>query len=84
MAGQASDALRGALRAEALPALRLKGADLLELRLEVDALFLEVLSAHRAQLGQQRVDLEAQLKEIGAFEAQCRKRLGAKGAAKGV
>ncbi len=46
--------------------------------------FLEVLSAHRAQLEQQRIDLEAQLKEIGAFEAQCRKRLGAKGAAKGV
>ena len=40
--------------------------------------FLEVLSTHRAALEQQRVDLEAQLKEIGAFEAQCRKRLGEK------
>ncbi|MBL8384508.1 MAG: MerR family DNA-binding transcriptional regulator [Burkholderiales bacterium] len=39
------------------------------------AKFLEVLAAHRAQLEQQRVDLEAQLKEIGAFENQCRKRL---------
>ena len=40
------------------------------------AKFLQVLKAHRAQLIQQREDIEAQLKEIGAFEAQCRKRLG--------
>lgn len=37
--------------------------------------FLQVLKDHRAQLIQQREDIEAQLKEIGAFEAQCRKRL---------
>ncbi len=41
--------------------------------------FLQVLGDHRTQLEQQRVDIEAQLKEIGAFEAQCRKRLGDKG-----
>ena len=40
--------------------------------------FVEVLSSHRAQLEQQRVDIEAQLQEIGAFESQCRKRLGEK------
>lgn len=44
--------------------------------------FLEVLSAHRAQLEQQRIDLEAQLKEIGAFEAQCRRRLNTRAVAK--
>lgn len=43
------------------------------------AKFLQVLGAHRAQLEQQQVDIEAQLKEIGAFESQCRKRLGDKG-----
>ncbi len=46
--------------------------------------FLQVLKDHRAQLVQQREDIEAQLKEIGAFEAQCRKRLNEKGGAKGV
>ena len=40
--------------------------------------FLEVLANHRALLTQQREDIEAQLKELGAFEAQCRKRLGGK------
>ena len=40
------------------------------------AKFLQVLKDHRAQLVQQREDIEAQLKEIGAFEAQCKKRLG--------
>ena len=40
------------------------------------AKFLQVLKTHRAQLNQQREDIEAQLKEIGAFEAQCKKRLG--------
>ncbi len=40
--------------------------------------FLEVLASHRAQLMQQREDIETQLKEIGAFEAQCKKRLGGK------
>lgn len=43
------------------------------------AKFLQVLGVHRAQLEQQQVDIEAQLKEIGAFESQCRKRLGDKG-----
>ena len=43
------------------------------------AKFLQVLGAHRAQLEQQQVDIEAQLKEIGAFESQCRRRLGDKG-----
>jgi DNA-binding transcriptional MerR regulator len=38
--------------------------------------FLEVLHHHRAQLERHREDLEAQLEELGAFEAQCRKRLG--------
>lgn len=38
--------------------------------------FLEVLASHRALLTQQREDIETQLKEIGAFEAQCKKRLG--------
>ena len=42
------------------------------------AKFLQVLGTHRAQLEQQQVDIEAQLKEIGAFESQCRKRLGDK------
>ena len=42
--------------------------------------FLQVLKDHRAQLIQQREDIEAQLKEIGAFEAQCKKRLGGKSA----
>jgi len=42
--------------------------------------FVEVLASHRAQLEQQRIDIEAQLKEIGAFESQCRKRLGEAGA----
>ena len=41
--------------------------------------FVEVLASHRAQLEQQRIDIEAQLKEIGAFESQCRKRLGEAG-----
>ena len=40
--------------------------------------FLQVLKDHRAQLIQQREDIETQLQEIGAFEVQCRKRLGAK------
>jgi DNA-binding transcriptional MerR regulator len=40
--------------------------------------FLQVLKEHRAQLTQQREDIEAQLKEIGTFEAQCKKRLGTK------
>ena len=44
------------------------------------AKFLQVLKDHRAQLVQQREDIEAQLKEIGAFEAQCKKRLGEKSA----
>ena len=44
--------------------------------------FLQVLKDHRAQLIQQREDIEAQLKEIGAFEAQCKKRLGEKGSVK--
>ena len=43
------------------------------------AKFLQVLGTHRAQLEQQQVDIVAQLKEIGAFESQCRKRLGEKG-----
>ena len=37
--------------------------------------FLQALKGQRAQLEQQREDIEAQLKELGAFEAQCRKRL---------
>ena len=40
--------------------------------------FMQVLKDHRAQLIQQREDIETQLKEIGAFEAQCKKRLGGK------
>ena len=48
------------------------------------AKFLQVLGTHRAQLEQQQVDIEAQLKEIGAFESQCRKRLGEKGGRRGV
>ena len=40
--------------------------------------FLQVLKDHRAQLIQQREDIETQLKEIDAFEAQCKKRLGGK------
>ena len=42
--------------------------------------FLQVLKDHRAQLIQQREDIETQLQEIGAFEVQCRKRLGGKAA----
>ena len=42
--------------------------------------FLLVLGEHRSQLEQQRMDIEAQLDEIGAFEAQCKKRLGDRGA----
>jgi DNA-binding transcriptional MerR regulator len=37
--------------------------------------FLEVLKRHRVQLEQQREDIEAQLKEVLAFESQCKKRL---------
>ena len=48
------------------------------------AKFLQVLGTHRAQLEQQQVDIEAQLKEIGAFESQCRKRLGEKGWRRGA
>ncbi len=48
------------------------------------AKFLQVLGSHRAQLEQQQVDIEAQLKEIGAFESQCRKRLGEKGGRRGA
>ena len=48
------------------------------------AKFLQVLGTHRAQLEQQQVDVEAQLKEIGAFESQCRKRLGDKGGWRGA
>ena len=40
--------------------------------------FLQVLKDHRAQLIQQREDIETQLQEIGAFEVQCRKRLSRK------
>lgn len=47
------------------------------------AKFLEVLQSHRTQLMQQREDIETQLKEIGAFEAQCKKRLGDRGGGKG-
>jgi len=39
-----------------------------------NARFLEVLGRHRATLEQQREDIEAQLKEVIAFENQCRKR----------
>jgi DNA-binding transcriptional MerR regulator len=46
--------------------------------------FLEVLKRHRATLEQQREDIEVQLKEVLAFEAQCRKKLAAgKGAVGG-
>jgi DNA-binding transcriptional MerR regulator len=45
------------------------------------ARFLEVLGRHRAQLEQQREDIEAQLKEVLAFEGQCKKRLGERKAA---
>jgi len=46
--------------------------------------FLEALKRHRAQLEQQREDIEAQLKEVTAFENQCKKRLAeGKGAAAG-
>ena len=48
------------------------------------AKFLQVLGVHRAQLEQQQVDIEAQLKEIGAFESQCRKRLGDKSGRRGT
>ncbi len=37
--------------------------------------FLAVLAVHKQQLEQQRVDIEAQLSEIGLFEKRCRKRL---------
>lgn len=37
--------------------------------------FLAVLDAHKRQLEQQRVDIEAQLSEIILFEKRCRKRL---------
>jgi len=37
--------------------------------------FLEALKRHRVQLEQQREDIEAQLKEVLAFEGQCKKRL---------
>jgi DNA-binding transcriptional MerR regulator len=40
-----------------------------------NARFLEVLKRHRATLEQQREDIEAQLKEVLAFEIQCKKRL---------
>jgi DNA-binding transcriptional MerR regulator len=46
------------------------------------AKFLEVLQNHRTLLMQQREDIETQLKEIGAFEAQCKKRLGDRGSSK--
>ena len=39
------------------------------------ARFLEVLKRHRMTLEQQREDIEAQLKEVMAFEAQCRKKI---------
>jgi DNA-binding transcriptional MerR regulator len=37
--------------------------------------FLAVLEAHKASLGQQRADIEAQLSEIQAFEKKVRKQL---------
>ena len=37
--------------------------------------FLAVLALHRQQLEQQRLDIEAQLSEIGLFEKRCRKLL---------
>ncbi len=37
--------------------------------------FLAVLEAHQRQLEQQRLDIEAQLSEIGQFEKHCRKLL---------
>ena len=37
--------------------------------------FLAVLDSHKRQLEQQRVDIEAQLSEIGLFEKRCRKLL---------
>ena len=43
------------------------------------AKFIEHLAAHRAVLEQQRIDIDAQLKEIAAFEAKCRRQLGDKG-----
>ena len=48
------------------------------------AKFLEVLQNHRTLLMQQREDIETQLKEIGAFEAQCRKRLMDRNVPKGT
>ena len=39
----------------------------------------EVLASHRAQLERQRIDIEAQLKEIGAFKGQGGKRVGEPG-----
>lgn len=40
-----------------------------------NARFVEVLARHRTTLEQQREDIEAQLKEVIAFEAQYKKRL---------
>ncbi len=37
--------------------------------------FLAVLEAHKRQLEQQRIDIEAQLSEIGLFEKRCRRLL---------
>lgn len=37
--------------------------------------FLAILEVHKRQLEQQRVDIEAQLSEIGLFEKRCRKLL---------
>ncbi len=37
--------------------------------------FLAVLETHKRQLEQQRLDIEAQLSEIGLFEKRCRKLL---------
>lgn len=48
-----------------------------------NARFLEVLKRHRATLEQQREDIEAQLKEVLAFESQYKKRLSDKGTAGG-
>ncbi|MFN0163843.1 MAG: MerR family transcriptional regulator [Burkholderiales bacterium] len=41
--------------------------------------FLEVLGHHRALLERQREDIEAQVGELAAFEARCRKRLAERG-----
>jgi len=37
--------------------------------------FLAVLESHKRQLEQQRIDIEAQLSEIGLFEKRCRRLL---------